>query len=159
MALAFLFHYLMLHPDTIPPQPNHKITPTHIVPEQYNPWNNSTNKSQAPEDGCIASDIKLVSLYSITTKYIWGFESSWDVRACYGVSLSRRFENTRCPSSIFAARFHVGVTMKIQVVRDVTPGSWVGCSRGFDETCCLLVQSLGSPWRWRHQRLRNVKNH
>jgi len=26
---------------------------THIEPEQYNPWNNSTNKSQAPEDGCI----------------------------------------------------------------------------------------------------------
>ena len=25
----------------------------HIEPEQYNPWNNSTNKSQAPEDGCI----------------------------------------------------------------------------------------------------------
>jgi len=48
-------------------------------PDQYNPWNNSTNKSQAPEDWCInirnmlsikwwnnkASDIKLVSLYSI----------------------------------------------------------------------------------------------
>ena len=33
-----------LHPDT---------TPTHILPEQYNPWNNSTNKSQAPEDECI----------------------------------------------------------------------------------------------------------
>ena len=32
---------------------NHDVTPTHIVPEQYNPWNNSTNKSQAPEDGCI----------------------------------------------------------------------------------------------------------
>ena len=28
----------------------HNVTPTHIVPEQYNPWNNSTNKSQAPED-------------------------------------------------------------------------------------------------------------
>ena len=28
-------------------------TPTHIESEQYNPWNNSTNKSQAPEDGCI----------------------------------------------------------------------------------------------------------
>ena len=67
-----------LHPDTTPPQPNHTVTPTHIEPEQYNPWNNSTNKSQAPEDGCIniwnmlsikywnnkASDIKLVSLYS-----------------------------------------------------------------------------------------------
>jgi len=33
--------------------PHHTVTPTHIEPEQYNPWNNSTNKSQAPEDGCI----------------------------------------------------------------------------------------------------------
>jgi len=33
------------------PQPNHNVT--HIEPEQYNAWNNSTNKSQAPEDGCI----------------------------------------------------------------------------------------------------------
>ena len=66
--------------DTTPPQPNHNVTPTRIEPEQYNPWNNSSNKSQAPEDGCInirnmlsikcwnktASDIKLVSLYSKT---------------------------------------------------------------------------------------------
>jgi len=51
MSLAFLFHYLM-RPDTTPPQPNYNITPTRIEPEQYNPWNNSTNKSQAPEDGC-----------------------------------------------------------------------------------------------------------
>ena len=42
-----------LHTDTTPPQPNHNVTPTHIEPDQYNPWNNSTNKSQAPEDGCI----------------------------------------------------------------------------------------------------------
>jgi len=41
------------HTDTTPPQPNHNVTPTHIEPEQYNPWNNSTNKSQAPEHGCI----------------------------------------------------------------------------------------------------------
>jgi len=77
MSLALLFHYLMLnmfrmliHPasgacdlfvelfhglytDTTPPQPNHNVIPTHIEPEQYNPRNNSTNKSQAPEDGCI----------------------------------------------------------------------------------------------------------
>ena len=31
----------------------HNVTPANIEPEQYNPWNNSTNKSQAPEDGCI----------------------------------------------------------------------------------------------------------
>ena len=38
---------------TTPPQPNHSVTPKRIEPKQYNPWNNSTNKSQAPEDGCI----------------------------------------------------------------------------------------------------------
>ena len=30
----------------------HTVTPTHIELEQYNPWYNSTNKSQAPDDGC-----------------------------------------------------------------------------------------------------------
>jgi len=45
-------HCFSLHLDTTPPQPNHNVTPTRIVPEQYNPWNNSTNRSQAPEDGC-----------------------------------------------------------------------------------------------------------
>jgi len=30
---------------------HYTVTPTHIVPEQHNPRNNSTNKSQAPEDG------------------------------------------------------------------------------------------------------------
>jgi len=35
-----------LHTDTTPPQPNHNVIPTHIEPEQYNPCNNSTNKSQ-----------------------------------------------------------------------------------------------------------------
>jgi len=32
-----LKHCFSLHPDTTPPQPNHKVTPTYIVPEQYNP--------------------------------------------------------------------------------------------------------------------------
>jgi len=41
------------HPDTTPPQPNHNVTPTHIELEKHYPINNSTNKSQAPEDGCI----------------------------------------------------------------------------------------------------------
>ena len=48
-----LICWVVRNPDTTPPQPNHSVTPTHIEPEQYNPWNNSTNKSQAPEDGCI----------------------------------------------------------------------------------------------------------
>ena len=44
---------LSLHTDTTPPQPYHNITPTHIELEQYNPRNNASDKSQAPEDGCI----------------------------------------------------------------------------------------------------------
>jgi len=35
-----------LHTDTTPTQPNHTVTPTHIVPEQYNQWNNLTNSSK-----------------------------------------------------------------------------------------------------------------
>ena len=53
ISWVVLFWCLSLHTDTTPPQPNHNVTPTHIEPEQYNPWNNSTKKSQAPEDGCI----------------------------------------------------------------------------------------------------------
>jgi len=55
MSLALLFPYqcLSLHTDTTPPQPYHNVTPTHIEPEQYNPRNNSKNKSQAPEEGGI----------------------------------------------------------------------------------------------------------
>ena len=33
------------------------VVSVHIEPEQYNPWKNSTNKSQAPENGCIISEI------------------------------------------------------------------------------------------------------
>ena len=42
-----------LHTDTTPPQSYHNVTPAHIEPDQCNPRNNSTRKSQAPEDGCI----------------------------------------------------------------------------------------------------------
>ena len=68
---------------------------------------------------------------------------------CDVTARSRRFEKTRCPSSIFPARVHIRVTIKIQVVRDVTPGRWWG-GWGFEETCCILVQSFGSPWRWKY---------
>ena len=50
---ASAWWWVVWYPDTKPPQPNHTVTPKHIVPEQYNIWNNSSNKSQAPEDGCI----------------------------------------------------------------------------------------------------------
>jgi len=111
MSLALLFHYLMLNMFRMLVHPSSEAcdffvelfhwlycsvrievfalayanTKTSILTEQYNPWNNSTNKSQVPEDGCTnirnmlsskwwnnkASDIKLVYLYS-TIKMIHG---------------------------------------------------------------------------------------
>ena len=53
LAVVVWYPYAGWGTSATPPQPNHNVTPTHIEPEQYNPWNNSTNKSQAPEDGCI----------------------------------------------------------------------------------------------------------
>jgi hypothetical protein len=74
--------FIRIPNHTTVPQPNHTVTQTHIEREQYNPLNNSTNKSQDPEDGCTntrnmlsikywnkkASDIKLVCLYLTTNK-------------------------------------------------------------------------------------------
>jgi len=37
VSVCRLRQCLSLHTDTTPPQPNHKETPTHIEPEQYNP--------------------------------------------------------------------------------------------------------------------------
>jgi len=47
VSVCRLKHYFNLHTDTTPPQPNHNVTPTHIEPDQCNPQNNSTHKSQA----------------------------------------------------------------------------------------------------------------
>jgi len=52
-CIALVRCVLVLRCGGVVSQPNHNVTPTHIEPEQYNPWNNSTNKSQAAEDGCI----------------------------------------------------------------------------------------------------------
>jgi len=37
VTLCRLKHCISLHKDTTSPQLNHTVTPTHIVPEQYNP--------------------------------------------------------------------------------------------------------------------------
>ena len=53
ISWVVLIWCLSLYTDTTPPQSNHNVIPTHIEPDQYNPWYNSTNKSQAPAHGCI----------------------------------------------------------------------------------------------------------
>ena len=91
-----------LHKDTTPPQPNHTVTPTHIEPEQYNTWNNSTNKSQAPKDGCtnirnmlsISNEIKkqVASCWSIFIQLTKCFSMyNREVVSLPGVSLSLHY--------------------------------------------------------------------
>jgi len=36
-----------------PPQPSHTETPTHIETRTHNQYSDITEKSQAPDDGCI----------------------------------------------------------------------------------------------------------
>jgi len=44
----------VLQPATqIPPQPSHTETPTHIETRTHNQCGDTTEKSQAPDDGCI----------------------------------------------------------------------------------------------------------
>jgi len=44
LFICWVISWVVLHTDTTPPQPYYNVTPTNIEPEQYNPWNNSTNK-------------------------------------------------------------------------------------------------------------------
>jgi len=65
MSLALLFHYLLfnmfrmlIHPSSgacdLFVELLHGLYGSHFEPEQYNPCNKSSNKSQTPEDGCIS---------------------------------------------------------------------------------------------------------
>jgi hypothetical protein len=135
-----------LHKDTTPPQPNHTVT--HIEPEQYNTWNNSTNKSQAPEDGCTnirnmlsskwwnnkASDIKLVYLYSSNKRI---FVSPSD----FLVNVSRRdcSHGTMCKSALLKVR--VKVTQSLTKYRAIS----LWCSSGLFSLLGLFTSGGGTP--------------
>ena len=44
---------VLQHATQIPPQPSHTETPTHIETRTYDQCGDTTEKSQAPDDGCI----------------------------------------------------------------------------------------------------------
>ena len=126
-----------LHTDTTPPQPNHNVTPTHIKPEQYNQWNNSTNKSQAPDDGCInirnllsikkrnnkARDIKLVSLYS-PIKMMHG---PINIRAILILYIHLRID---LASGIFPIRFHKKTSHELPCFPTISRVAFTSSSSG-----------------------------
>ena len=75
VSVCRLKQYFSLHTDTTPPQPNCTVTPTHIEPKQYNPWNNSTNKSQAPEMDVLTSE----TCWALNNEIIKQVTSSWSL--------------------------------------------------------------------------------
>ena len=64
-----------LHKDTTPPEPNHTVTPTHIEPEQYNPWNKSTVSRKLLE-----MDVLTFETYgAVNSEIIKQVTSSWSI--------------------------------------------------------------------------------
>ena len=64
-----------LHKGTIPPQPNHTLTPTHIEPEQYNTWNNSTISRKLLKMDVLTFEICWV----VNSEIINQVASSWSI--------------------------------------------------------------------------------
>ena len=98
MSLALLFHYLLLnmfrmlvhpssgtcdllywcfslHKDNTPPQPNHTVTPTHIEPEQCNPWNKSTISRKLLKMDVLTFE----TCWEVNSKIIKQVASSWSI--------------------------------------------------------------------------------
>jgi hypothetical protein len=75
LSLRRLKHCFSLQPETTPPQPYHKVTPTHIVQEQYNPWNNSTNKSQLLRMDVLTSE----TCWALNSEIKKQVTSSWSI--------------------------------------------------------------------------------
>ena len=64
-----------LHKDTTPPQPNHTVTPTHIEPEQYNPWDKSTISRKLLKMNVVT----LETCWALNTEIIKRVTSSWSI--------------------------------------------------------------------------------
>ena len=71
-----LFHVCFsLHKDTTPPQPNHTVTPTHIEPEQYNPWNKSTISRKLLKMDVLSFE----TCWAVNSEIIKQVASSWSI--------------------------------------------------------------------------------
>ena len=66
---------LSLHTDTTPPQPNHNVTPTHIEPEQYNPWNNQQISRKLLRMDVLTSE----TCWALNNEIIKQVTSSWSL--------------------------------------------------------------------------------
>jgi hypothetical protein len=64
-----------LHKDTTPPQPNHTITPAHIEPQQYNPWNKSTISRKLLRMDVLTFE----TCWAVNSEIIKQVPSSWSI--------------------------------------------------------------------------------
>jgi hypothetical protein len=73
--LLFGIECLSLHKDTTPPQPNHTVTPTHIEPEQYTPWNKSTISHKLLKMDVVTPE----ACWAVNSEIIKPVTSSWSI--------------------------------------------------------------------------------
>jgi len=57
------------------PQPNHTVTPTHIDPEQYNPWDKSTTSRKLRKMNVLTFE----TCWAVNSKIIKQVTSSWSI--------------------------------------------------------------------------------
>jgi fucose 4-O-acetylase-like acetyltransferase len=84
VSLYRLKHCFSLYKDTTPPQPNHIITPTHIEPEQYNPWNKSTISRKLLKVNVLTFE----TYWAVNSEIIKQVTSSWSIFIQHIVSFS-----------------------------------------------------------------------
>jgi hypothetical protein len=75
-----LFHVLYFSGSmcvgvTTPPQPNHNVTPTHIEPEQYKPWDKSTISRKLLKMGVLTFE----TCRAVNGEIIKRVTSSWSI--------------------------------------------------------------------------------
>ena len=128
-----------LLPDTTPPQPNHTVTPAHIVPEQYNPWNNSTNKSQAPEDGCI----NIRNMLSMKKEIKRQVTSSWSlfIQLCVCFYISASIALFPVSDTQTLVTWHGAINFKLNISKKKLSDNMIYKAHGY----FFIVLSTVSP--------------
>ena len=75
VSLCRLRQCFSLHKDTTPPQTNHTVTPTHIEPQQYNPWDKSTISRKLLKMNVLTFE----ACWAVNSEIIKQVASSWSI--------------------------------------------------------------------------------
>jgi hypothetical protein len=88
---------------TTPPQPNHTVTPTHIEPEQYNPWDKSTISRKLLKMTVITFE----TCWAVNSEIIKQETSSWSIFIQLTDRNKQKAQQTVVSKSVCSVTSHV----------------------------------------------------